>query len=951
MMKCLKNYFFALLLAACGALLPSCEDDMLQQDVRDGRYIGFAVDMDFKNAHTRSGMGGIARAEVSDTVFTLNAEGLSEPLYLHAMVRDGIDGSGFTDNTPETRGAPVTTGSFYDSFGVLASAYTGSWSETSCLPDYMHNVEVTKASSWTTSYRWPGVRTLGFFAYAPYNCEGVLLSGNDVPGSPTITYTVPDDVTKQKDLLVASKLGVSASDGTADLSFKHALTAVKFKWGWSAMRVKIKKITFSNVYGSAVYNSKLSETAGAWSNYGDIKDFSVSLDADNFYEGDGADTSHDQPITADEQTFMMIPQKLPAGASLIVDYVIIDSWGDESNPSQINVGIGDNDWNMGETRTFCLSPYQDPPFIYQMLINENQSLQVYPKEGVVNELINVSSGYISVDAFENELTWQYMFIQKDENGNYREIPCPDWIKDVRTENSGKPSGSFFEFSLRASADDASGTHNKRLKQAAPVRGTYDLSTKGGTTEMNTANCYIINAPGKYSLPLVYGNAITKGMESHGSYIMSLAGTGVLSHFVNHLDAPITDPYIYKNAGCTPKDAVLLWQDAKNLVTNVALAADGHSLTFEVGSSTIKEGNAVVAVRDANSDIMWSWHIWVTDYVPGLDATVEAVYEPAAQARDKVVKFQGIPRTAMGSPLGWCNDRAIEGERSVRVLFYQSDSPKRLDEVLFSCGEDGIPRPWSIPEDDVMEAYVEFHPCVMTIRQKILINEGNSTLYQFGRKDPMLGGIRNASGATVDKSCYSDSGYAFNKSGVGNVSLGTAIRNPHVFYNITNAASGDWCSTSYTNLWDNVSTQTRQMAGVFKTIYDPSPAGYRIAESGVFEIATYGGSKVSGEGYYGVRFNSPYTSPTDFATKFGWMFYCNEMPGEGRYDTAGGTIFYPAAGYRFSSGGRVYEVGDVGMYWASDAGFTFSKNNIAPIANNKRVTGMSLRPVRDEEFWW
>lgn len=878
MMKCLKNYFFALLLAACGALLPSCEDDMLQQDVRDGRYIGFAVDMDFKNAHTRSGMGGIARAEVSDTVFTLNAEGLSEPLYLHAMVRDGIDGSGFTDNTPETRGTPVTTGSFYDSFGVLASAYTGSWSETSCLPDYMHNVEVTKASSWTTSYRWPGVRTLGFFAYAPYNCEGVLLSGNDVPGSPTITYTVPDDVTKQKDLLVASKLGVSASDGTAD-------------------------------------------------------------------------NSHDQPITADEQTFMMIPQKLPAGASLIVDYVIINSWGDESNPSQIDVGIGGNDWNMGETRTFCLSPYQDPPFIYQMLINENQSLQVYPKEGVVNERINVSSGYISVDAFENQLTWQYMFIQKDENGNYREIPCPDWIKDVRTENSGDPSSSFFEFSLRASADDASGTHNKRLKQAAPVRGTYDLSTKGGTTEMNTANCYIINAPGKYSLPLVYGNAITKGMEIHGSFEMPSGGTGALINFVNHLDARITDPYIYKNAGCTPKDAVLLWQDAKNLVTNVALAADGHSLTFEVGSSTIKEGNAVVAVRDANSDIMWSWHIWVTDYVPGLDATVEAVYDPAAQARDKVVKFQGIPRTAMGSPLGWCNDRAIEGERSVRVLFYQSDSPMRLDEVLFSCSESGAISPWSIPEDDVMEAYVEIHPCVMTIRQKILINEGNSTLYQFGRKDPMLGGIRNASGATVDKSCYSDSGYAFNKSGVGNISLGTAIRNPHVFYNITNAASGDWCSTSYTNLWDNVSTQTRQMAAVYKTIYDPSPAGYRIAESGVFEISTYGGSKVSGEEFYGVRFNSPYTSPTDFATKFGWMFYCNEMPGEGRYSTAGGTIFYPAAGYRFSSGGRVYEVGDVGMYWASDAGFTFSKNNIAPIANNKRVTGMSLRPVRDVDFWW
>lgn len=262
--------------------LSACQKDPAADAVSSGQTLRFEVSEGWHNVP--QSRAAASAAQTSD-VLTLQSDGSADTLFLQVSVSEGIDGARFVQPESGTRAAPVTGSSFYDSFGVLASAYTGSWSETSCLPDYMYNVEVTKASSWTTSYRWPSGRTLGFFAYAPYNCEGVVLSGEDVPGSPTITYTVPDDVTKQKDLLVATKLGASASDGTADLSFKHALTAVKFKWGTlPSMQFKIKKITIRGVYGSAVYDSKLSETAGAWSNYGTKKNFSVSLDAANFDE-------------------------------------------------------------------------------------------------------------------------------------------------------------------------------------------------------------------------------------------------------------------------------------------------------------------------------------------------------------------------------------------------------------------------------------------------------------------------------------------------------------------------------------------------------------------------------------------------------------------------------------------------------------------------------------------
>lgn len=87
--------------------------------------------------------------------------------------------------------------------------------------------------------------------------------------------------------------------------------------------------------------------------------------------------------------------------------------------------------------------------------------------------------------------------------------------------------------------------------------------------MRTANCYVVNAPGRYSLPLVYGNAIdfvknpTDGKNA-SAYTSQASGTYVLNTFVNHLDAPITDPYIYNNADCTPTMAVLVWQDEENL---------------------------------------------------------------------------------------------------------------------------------------------------------------------------------------------------------------------------------------------------------------------------------------------------------------------------------------------------------------------------------------------------
>ena len=154
--------------------------------------------------------------------------------------------------------------------------------------------------------------------------------------------------------------------------------------------------------------------------------------------------------------------------------------------------------------------------------------------------------------------------------------------------------------------------------------------------------------------------------------------------------------------------------------------------------------------------------------------------------------------------------------------------------------------------------------------------------------------------------YTNASFKFNAGGIGEVSVQTSILNPQVFYN--GSPSYNWCSTTYNNLWsaDNTVT-TANDDPVVKTIYDPSPVGYHLPPSNAFTGFTYNGNNVSFSSDFS-QFNSPYTSEDDFTTNGGWLFYCNKMDGAGSYDTAGGTIFYPASGYRIYSSGLLEFVG-------------------------------------------
>ena len=125
------------------------------------------------------------------------------------------------------------------------------------------------------------------------------------------------------------------------------------------------------------------------------------------------------------------------------------------------------------------------------------------------------------------------------------------------------------------------TVNRKSLKLMPVV-TLGGSVDGGVVDLSengTANSYIISAAGSYKFSTVKGNS----SESVGA----VSSAAILWESFGTAETP--------NVG--------------DLVKNVKYA-DG-AISFET-PSTFKEGNAVIAAKDAEGNILWSWHIWLTD---------------------------------------------------------------------------------------------------------------------------------------------------------------------------------------------------------------------------------------------------------------------------------------------------------------------------------------------------
>ena len=92
---------------------------------------------------------------------------------------------------------------------------------------------------------------------------------------------------------------------------------------------------------------------------------------------------------------------------------------------------------------------------------------------------------------------------------------PAWLRSLTKESgNGGTAAEQGVATLSNDVIDLAAKRNKELQDATPLGSAanpYNLSNNTGADAVqNTANCYVISAPGYYSIPLVYGNAIKNG---------------------------------------------------------------------------------------------------------------------------------------------------------------------------------------------------------------------------------------------------------------------------------------------------------------------------------------------------------------------------------------------------------------------------------------------------------
>ena len=375
---------------------------------------------------------------------------------------------------------------------------------------------------------------------------------------------------------------------------------------------------------------------------------------------------------------------------------------------------------------------------------------------------------------------------------------------------------------------------------------------------------------------------------------------VLYNFQDHAGHAIDNPWIEKTNGGTNagvNGAKIVWADAANLVhlssTPISHDASGNAfLDFEVTAADIQSGNAVVAVTKGGT-VVWSWHLW---FAPK-DALDKI---PVTNYQGKVYNF--TKETLGWKPTQWSGS-TYDKARTVKVKVVQT----------------------------IKNGGVAQETVINITQNPGNVKKGATTLYQFGRKDAFPG---------VDASDLAANSH-FTQNAGDNMTIMNNIQNPDKFY-----IDGSSISTNYGyyNLWsaDNTVTGSYNQGNdnpVVKTVYDPSPVGFKMPANNAFTGFTANGKN------YGTMNVDGTNDWQTYSNNFGHNFWTSSSK------TA--TINFPASGFRYYGDGSLSGVGSYGCFWSavprnSSNGcyLFFVSGSVYPLYSNTRTYGFAARPVSE-----
>ena len=794
----------------------------------------------------------------------------------------------------------------------IATAISGDFSSTGIrgvaensilsTPEWFKAVKTKQNGELYTPIRWsiaqPWAR---FFAVYPSKDSYSKLTINNMASAdnaPSVDFTVEPNVRDQKDFMTACTGKVNyATQGvqpTTSLDFRHALTAIRFAVGQNLSWNKtIDKVEIRNAIMTSKYklSSEFNGTGADWDNTGATRGTAT-------LSGVSVSTSRNPNVTimgttGDNYTFYMIPQEL-TGKGVTV-YVHCTDGTEITAPLK-------GEWKAGTTRTYKLSQTNST---WQYVLTPTDPSRAANYDETTSQAYGITSYRQAPDGTQQAVAWKVVGYSVDGGTTYTPNK-PAWMTALSKESgNGGTAAEQGTATLTKDVTDLLKLRNDGLKNATAL-GTaaapYNLSNSTGAAPVqNTANSYLISAPGHYRIPLVYGNAIKNGATNSNAYETTATGTYVLQHFQDHAGQPITNPWIEKtnsSAYANIDGAKIVWSDEKDLVTSPTIThvgGDGY-LDFEVKATDIKSGNAVVAVTKGGT-VVWSWHLW---FAPKSALTPI----PVTNYQNKIYNF--TTETLGWKPTVWSGS-TYDKPRTVKVKVEQTiaNGGAKLFTVINITQNNGGKK------------------------------EGIATLYQFGRKDALPG----------TDTFYPTNSYSFDNT-TGGRSLGYAIQHPEnmFIYAQTGTYYYDWCNATYYNLWsaDNTTTGFNDNA-VVKTVYDPCPVGFKMPASNAFTGFTSNGQYQSGAA--NINANGTADSWDKFSAAYGHNFYTNGSK------TA--TIFFPASGFRDGSDGSLFSVGSFGYFWSavpcntSNGCFLyFGWSLVNPQGNGNRSYGFAARPVSE-----
>lgn len=893
-------------LFAAGAFARSCTKDAPESAPAapgDGS-IGFAVTVrngwdgpgPVQGASTRT--AGILPQE--DRGFTTELQGGDRPFCLDVSTTGRIG----TAPQAVTRGMQTETDDFPASFRMWAYSYTDT---DAASFDVMSGEEIALRENgrWEPSkqyyWRWYTGQKLGFIACVPDPADNLT-----PPSAPTgsFVYETDPDLQKQQDLLIASIAGVTGTDYEKTgipLVFRHVLTAIKFRVSTTATGMELRNIRSLSLKNIRYKGSFRVNAAGAgsgtpavvWTLDPAVRSYTDALAPETGdLPEDKENPGYAEPgyeLTDADGVFMLPPQTLPAGAQIVIEYTLPG----EEELQTMTADIGGTEWPMGKTVVYNLSSSKITT--EDILDVPTDDIVLTHRGGTAAYAIRSYRKAERIKAGQTEelpptpLAWSAEF--STDGGKTWTSRCPEWVTGFTDQAEGSVEETKYEAAVSSKPIDETTDPNTSLRAAAAVTD-YDLSTAGGTTPVNTANCYVVNAPGTYRFPLIYGNAIRSGADNKEAYAKQTGEWGMELPFWDCVSRDIQSPFITSDRTFR---AAILWQDENDLVTNVQISPTQEKIlgenvpyiTFEVNPETVRQGNCVIALyaeANNNSTLTWSWHIWVTgqrldDYVP-------------------VETANGTRYDFLPVSIGWYSNDLIDiyQARDVQVRITQTGHEPQTDGKTF------------------------------TIRQQAYetASSGSQPYFQFGRKAPMP--ALNADNS--DKATYPANIYRIENGGT---KLSVAIQNPNVFYS---DSYGWFGGASYWHLWNAAATGFETSVRdyrVVKTVYDPSPVGYTVPASGAF--ASFDAANTA-------------NGPSETSGFRNFRFYCSAS----QHDDDR-TILFRVAGQR-SGNGRGEGMGRETRYWTAvpataTSAQVFHLTDKAEMQTTDLSGALPVRPVREK----